>query len=122
MEARGGGIRAIALRDKSDELENYYQLHVSFLTVDSMGANFINSCLEQMAQSLQIAAREEDSFAPDEKEIEIVMSILSNYVPNCLVRASVDCPVKDLEAEDEMDQNAFAEKFVRAVQIAEVEP
>lgn len=122
MEARGGGIRAIALRDKSDELENYYQLHVSFLTVDSMGANFINSCLEQMAQSLQIAAREEDSFAPAEKEIEIVMSILSNYVPNCLVRASVDCPIKDLEAEDEMDQNAFAEKLVRAVQIAEVEP
>lgn len=122
MEARGGGITSIELRDKTLELEHYYQLHVCFLTVDSMGANFINSCLEQMAQCLQAAAREEESFTAEEKDIEVVMSILSNYVPNCLVRAYVDCPIKELEKEDGMDQYGFAEKFVRAVQIAQVEP
>ena len=122
MEARGGGITSIALRDKTQELEHYYQLHVCFLTVDSMGANFINSCLEQMAQSLLAAARMEEQFSAEEKDIEVVMSILSNYVPNCVVRASVDCPIADLEKEDGLDQNGFAEKFIRAVNIAQVEP
>ena len=40
MEARGGGMRKIELRNKSFQLQNYYQLHVTFETKDSMGANF----------------------------------------------------------------------------------
>ena len=32
--------------DKTDELKSYFQLSVDFNTSDSMGANFINSCLE----------------------------------------------------------------------------
>ena len=47
MQKRGGGILDIELRDKTSLLPNYYQLHVTFETKDSMGANFINSCLEQ---------------------------------------------------------------------------
>ena len=43
MRNRGGGILDIKLIDKTSELENYYQLKASFDTVDSMGANFINS-------------------------------------------------------------------------------
>ncbi|MDO9038035.1 MAG: hydroxymethylglutaryl-CoA reductase, partial [Lutibacter sp.] len=46
MRKRGGGILDIELRDKTADLQNYYQLHVTFETADSMGANFINSCLE----------------------------------------------------------------------------
>ena len=107
MRKRGGGITAIELRDKTADLENYYQIHVSFETKDSMGANFINSCLEAMANVFE------------KEDIQIVMSILSNYVPECLVRAEVSCPVKDLYHED---AELFAEKFVQAVQIAQVEP
>jgi hydroxymethylglutaryl-CoA reductase len=43
MKKRGGGILDIELRDKTDALANYYQLHVTFETLDAMGANFINS-------------------------------------------------------------------------------
>lgn len=107
MRKRGGGITTMELIDKTDQLDNYYQIHVSFETKDSMGANFINSCLEAIAVAFE---------RPD---IEVVMSILSNYVPTCLVRAEVSCPVEDLYAENARD---FAEKFVRAVQIAQVEP
>ena len=53
MEKRGGGILDIQLIDKTKALDNYYQLHCTFETLDAMGANFINSCLEQFAQSFK---------------------------------------------------------------------
>ena len=122
MEKRGGGIRSIELRDKTDLIADYFQLHLCFLTVDSMGANFINSCLEAIAKRLQHYIRAAEVFTEEEKDIEIVMSILSNYVPNCIAKASVSCPIEDLEQEEGLSQQAFAEKFVRAVKIAQKEP
>ena len=107
MEKRGGGILEIELVDKTDKLEHYYQLHITFETKDSMGANFINSCLEAVANNFR------------NEQIEIVMSILSNYVPNCLVRAEVSCPIADLGGDDPYK---FAEKFYQAVKIASIEP
>lgn len=129
MQKRGGGIVSLTLRDKTTELANYYQLHVTFETKDSMGANFINSCLEQLAKTLKEEALQYDGFSETEKDITVVMSILSNYVPNCIVRAEVSCKVEDL-AENlpagrlgKIDNpQEFAEKFVQAVRIAEIEP
>lgn len=122
MQARGGGILDIVLKDKTDVIPNYYQLHVSFETKDSMGANFINSCLEQFAKTLKEKASHYNDFSETEKDIQIVMSILSNYVPNCIVRAEVSCPITDLEEKHIPHPQEFAEKFVQAVRIAEVEP
>ena len=122
MEKRGGGIRSIELRNKTTLIENYFQLHLCFLTVDSMGANFINSCLEAIAKRLQHYIQAEAIFTEEEKEIEIVMSILSNYVPNCIAKASVSCPIQALEQEEGLSKQAFAEKFVRAINIAQKEP
>jgi len=107
MEKRGGGILEIQLVDKTDALPNYYQLEVTFETKDSMGANFINSCLEAIAKAFE------------KQDIEIVMSILSNYVPECLVSAEVSCKVEELGGQN---PQKFAEKFRQAVQIASVEP
>ncbi|TYQ00457.1 3-hydroxy-3-methylglutaryl-coenzyme A reductase [Tenacibaculum adriaticum] len=107
MEKRGGGILDIELIDKTNQLDNYYQLHVTFETKDSMGANFINSCLEAIARKFQ------------KDDIEIVMSILSNYVPECLVRAEVSCKVEELGGKN---PEKFAQKFEQAVKIAEIEP
>lgn len=106
MRKRGGGILDIELRDKTSELENYYQLHVTFNTKDSMGANFINSVLEAMAKAFK------------KEDIQIVMSILSNYVPDCRVRAEVRCKVEDLY---EKDAQHYAEKFLQAIHIANAE-
>ncbi|MFT4612138.1 MAG: hydroxymethylglutaryl-CoA reductase [Glaciecola sp.] len=117
MEKRGGGILDIELRDKTDVLENYYQLHATFETMDAMGANFINSCLEQFAKTLK---QEADKSL--ERHLNIVMSILSNYVPNCLVRTEVSCKVDELTENDNISAQEFAEKFVQAVNIAEIEP
>lgn len=122
MEKRGGGITSIELRDKTNKLDNYYQLHCKFETLDAMGANFINSCLEQFAITLKREANNYALFNEEEKGIEVVMSILSNYVPECLVRAEVSCPISDLEIEQSITPKEFAEKMVRAVKIANVEP
>jgi len=122
MQKRGGGILSLELRNKTSELDNYYQLHATFETKDSMGANFINSCLEQLAKSLKEAAQNNPDFTEDEKNITIVMSILSNYVPNCIVRAEVSCSVSELAEKKIENPQEFAEKFVQAVRIAEIEP
>lgn len=121
MRARGGGITSLKLLDKTTLLDGYFQLDVRFDTKDSMGANFINSCLEQLAKTLGELAAKYADFSENEKAIEVVMSILSNHVPNCLVEASVSCPVKELLT-NEVESELFAEKFVQAVRIAEVEP
>ena len=121
MIARGGGISSLTLVSKTHELKGYYQLHACFNTVDSMGANFINSCLEQFAKTLVREAALDETLE-HENPIEIIMSILSNYVPNCLVRAEVSCSIDDLESEEGLTKREFAEKFVRAIEVARIEP
>lgn len=107
MRKRGGGIDTISLVDKTADLEDYYQIHVTFDTKDSMGANFINSCLEAMAKVIET------------DEVEVIMSILSNYLPNCTVKAELSCQIKDLPVDN---PELFARKFHEAVRIAEIEP
>ena len=107
MRKRGGGILDIELRDRTQDLPDYYQLHVRFETGDSMGANFINSCLEAIAHAFK------------KEGIFIVMSILSNYVPECLVKAEVSCKIESFFPED---PELYVRKFIQAVEIAEVEP
>ncbi len=117
MVKRGGGILDLELHDKTKDLENYYQIYCTFETLDAMGANFINSCLEQIASSFKNLANQQ----LDEEKPQVIMSILSNYVPNCLARAEVSCPVDQL-LDDTNEAKLFAEKFVEAVKIAQIEP
>ncbi len=122
MRKRGGGILDIVLKDKTALLPNYFQLHATFDTRDSMGANFINSCLEQFAATLKETAENSEDFTASEKDITVIMSILSNYVPNCLVRAEVSCKITDLADKNIDNPNEFAHRFITAVAIAKLEP
>ncbi len=121
MEKRGGGIVNISLRDKTAEIPGYFQLHCSFETLDAMGANFINSCLEQFATTLKKEAALYPNFNESEQNIEVIMSILSNYVPECLVKVGVECAVEKLLENPEKSKD-FANRFITAVKIAEIEP
>lgn len=120
MKARGGGLLKLSLIDKSHILDGYFHIHATFETLDAMGANFINSCLEQMAHTFEEEARNFEAFQKKETFPEVVLSILSNYVPECLVRAEVSCKVEDLTTKHH-DGKPFAEKFVRAIEIAKTE-
>lgn len=119
MQARGGGILDMKLVDKTEQLEDYFQIHMCFETLDAMGANFINSCLEQVAKTFETLAEQQSCF--ENHKPKVVMSILSNYVPKCLVRAEVSCPIEEL-TENDIDGQEFAENFLTALQIAHVEP
>jgi len=123
MVKRGGGILDIELIDLSDKEDGLFQLMASFETCDSMGANFINTCLEQFAVSLKQFFKESKAFDAKDGEVEIVMSILSNYTPECIVKASVECPLEELgKFPGGMTAEQFANRFAMAVRIAEIDP
>ena len=125
MEKRGGGVRDIALIDFKDVEPAYYQLRVSFETCDSMGANFVNSVLERFAATLESFFTDFDALSDAERDVEVVMSILSNYTPDCRVRAWVECPIAsfaDLARSQGMDAVALANRFAMAVRIAQIDP
>ncbi len=115
MMERGGGVVSAAITDSRHLLPDYYQLDVRFDTVDSMGANFINSCLEEMAAGLTEFFQKE---LPG-NSLEVIMSILSNYVPECLVEASLEAPVAALAGvHPDISPADFVRRFSLAVEIA----
>lgn len=123
MVKRGGGVTAIELIDFSHLEHGLYQLRIKFETVNSMGANFINTHLESFSKSLKTFFDSSDSLFAEDRQIDIIMSILSNYTPDCLVTASVSCPISQFKGVfKEMDEAEFAYKFQRAVRIAEIDP
>lgn len=122
MEKRGGGILDIELISLTHEIEDYYQLMVTFETKDSMGANFINSVLEEFGQTLRQYMAGQLHLPEQQQQLEIIMAILSNYTPECVVKTWVECPFSRLDQIDEtLDGEAFARKFEKAVRIAHVD-
>ena len=121
MRERGGGISKIRLVNKSAELKSYYQLHVDFETIDSMGANFINSCLEIISKEFHQLLNDSPQFKESEKKIEVIMSILSNYTPECIVESSLECKIGDLGNIDGMSSEEFAFRFKNAFDIADID-
>ncbi len=120
MKKRNGGITGIELLDFTQQLPNYYQIRVSFETADAMGANIINSVLEEMAQSLKHYSA--DSFEGAEAECEVVMAILSNHTPESLVECYVECDIEDLaEISGDISPVDYAQKFKTAVDIANID-
>ena len=117
MESRGGGINDIKLIDKTSDLNGYYQLFATFNTVDAMGANFINSCLEDFSKTFCNSISKFNCNELKAEDVEIIMSILSNYVPNCIVKSSLSCSVTVLNKLEPETKN-FASKFVKAIEIA----
>ena len=119
MRKRGGGILSMSLKDKTLDLKNYFQISVCFDTINAMGANFINSCLEKIAETLK------DEFLKSSLnetcELNIIMSIMSNYVPNCLVKSWVSCPLEDLNQNEGINGREFAEKYINAVNISKAD-
>lgn len=123
MEKRGGGVVGLSLVDMTDKIENYYQLKLEAETCNAMGANFINSILEELARVFKNAVLMDHFFNSNEKDVQIIMCILSNYTPDCVVEAYVECPIEDLGSfAGDMGPREFAERFSTAVRIAEIDP
>jgi len=113
MEKRGGGILSVELQDKTALMPHYFTVEFRFDTADSMGANFMNTILEEWAEYM-----EEDY--PQKDEMEIIMRILSNYNPECRVRVYAQAPVRDLQTDPAPEK--YVDKFLKAMEIARVNP
>jgi hydroxymethylglutaryl-CoA reductase len=122
MDKRGGGIKAISIVDKTLDEVGYYQLRLEFETCDAMGANFINSVLEVVAKEFREKVSAASEFIGSEKDLQVIMAILSNYTPDCRVRAHVECQIEDLfDPSLGMSAQDFAEKFSRAIRISKID-
>lgn len=121
MIQRGGGLKSLVLKNFNKEEPGLYQLFAEFDTKDSMGANFINSVLEQFSSTLQNFFKSSDLLTDAEREIEVIMAILSNYTPDCIAQVKVQCPVEDLGEINGMSPITFAERFYHAIRIAHVD-
>ena len=121
MVKRGGGVLGMELI-KFQEEPNYYQLRVQFETCDSMGANFINSVLEEFGRCLVTFVENWPEFSVEERRIRILMAILSNYTPQCIGKAEVSCPIETLGCINGYEAEDFAYRFCKAVRIAEIDP
>ena len=120
MDSRGGGIIDIEIKDFSAEINEYYQVLMTFDTCDSMGANFINTVLEEFSELFSNKMDQEYSGL---YKVDPIMCILSNYTPDCLVKAYVSCPIEELgQMPNGMTPEEFAYKFHQAVRIAEIDP
>jgi hydroxymethylglutaryl-CoA reductase len=123
MEARGGGVRGLEWKHLPEVNEQCYQLLVRFGTADSMGANFINTVLEAYATELRQWSHDCPALSDDERDLEVIMAILSNHTPNCAVRAWVSCPIDRMNLKgSEVDAADFARRFRLAVDIADADP
>jgi len=122
MRKRGGGILRMQLIDYSDQIADYYQIRTEFNTGDAMGANFINSVLEQFGHSLQDFFAEQNDLPEALRKVEIIMTILSNNTPDCRVKVWVECPVEQLDGiDDHLSGAEYAKKFKKAVDIAHID-
>ncbi len=118
MEKRGGGLRGMQLKDQGHMLDNYFQLHMDFDTRDAMGANFINSCLEESAEALHSYLSQDSLLSSG--HYEPLMAILSNYTDQCLVEVSLSCPLDQLVgAARGLTAGKFVSRFITAVKIAQ---
>ena len=119
MVQRGGGITDAELKLFPEE-PGYYQIILNFETCDSMGANFINTVLEEYAKQFKLLHlnRFEDG-----SHLQILMCILSNYTPDCLVKAEVQCSIDQLgKFPGGITPLQFAHRFQKAIRAAEIDP
>ena len=120
MISRGGGIVSLELVEMTDLIPNYYQIKGTFDTKDSMGANFINSCLEEFADTLKDFVNEDERF--NSSSLEVIMSILSNYTPECRVKTWVECDLSKHQGfDDSFTDEEFVRRFATGVKIAQVD-
>jgi hydroxymethylglutaryl-CoA reductase len=114
MKERGGGFIELKLLNKEHKIPHYFQLELEVDTVDAMGANLINTILEELGEQLK------KDFSSS-GNLEVIMCILSNYTPECVVEAHVELPVHELSFTPHMTPDEFAKRFCLALQIASVD-
>ncbi len=107
IEKRGGGLRDISIR-QFPEASTFVSLDLLVDTKDAMGANIVNTILEDVAEKLKEWTSE-----------KILFGILSNYNTESLVTVSCEVPFSALSKEH---GEKIAEKIGLASDFAQLDP
>jgi hydroxymethylglutaryl-CoA reductase len=120
MVRRGGGILTLELLDETLAIPHLYKLELKVETINSMGANFLNTCLEDLAEALELYFAADD---PGGKNLQIAMAILSNYTTECTITVEASCKIEELGSiAGPLSVDIFADKLNLAYQIASHDP
>ena len=121
MVRRGGGILSLELLDATQTIDHLFKLELKVETINSMGANFINTCLEDMAEALDLFFAVDND--PEGTKCQVAMAILSNNTPECTVTVEASCEIEHLKPISErMAVETFADKMQLAYSIAHHDP
>jgi len=118
MVRRGGGILELRLIEAPEIMEKLYKLELEVDTVNSMGANFINTCLEELAEGMEAYLSMNNHVK--ERRYQHIMSILSNFTEKCTVTVGASCLLEELRPfSGNLTVEEFAGKICLAFAIAE---
>ncbi|MDP1622043.1 MAG: hydroxymethylglutaryl-CoA reductase, degradative [Bacteroidales bacterium] len=121
MVGRGGGILSLELQDETLMIDNLFKIELKVETVNSMGANFVNTCLEDMAEALDMFFNLDNG--QEGRKLQVAMAILSNYTPECTVTIEASCEIDDLKPiSGWLPVEVFTDKLRLAYQIAHHDP
>ncbi|MFZ4522523.1 MAG: hydroxymethylglutaryl-CoA reductase, degradative [Bacteroidales bacterium] len=121
MVRRGGGILSLELLDETSTIAHLFKLELKVETINSMGANFVNTCLEDMAEALDLFFAVDGD--PENKKLQVAMAILSNYTPECTITVEASCELDHLKPiAGKLPVQTFADKLCLAYQIARHDP
>lgn len=110
MVKRGGGPRKIWTETFESQTTNFVTLYLSFDPCDAMGANALNTVLEAITPLVEKLTGYEG-----------LMSILSNYATEAIVKARCEIPIVSLHADAQVAEQ-IAAKIVLASDYAHVDP
>jgi hydroxymethylglutaryl-CoA reductase len=110
LVARGGGARAVEVRQLGDASDRMMVVHIVVDCRDAMGANLVNTVAEACAVRLAEIARG-----------RVGLRILTNLCDKRLVRVKCRVPATAL-ATDDMDGEAVIDGIVNASRFAELDP
>jgi hydroxymethylglutaryl-CoA reductase len=121
MVHRGGGVLSVDLLDETSKLDHLYKIELKVDTVNSMGANFVNTCLEDIAESLELFFDSGQDSLND--KLQVIMAILTNNTAGCTVTLEASCKLHEMQSiAENLPVEEFADKMEFAYRIATVDP
>ena len=117
MVHRGGGVLRLDLLDETRKIEHLYKIELTVDTVNSMGANFVNTCLEDIAEGIELFFNTNSE--PSPAKLQVIMSILTNNTASCTVTLEASCELDELRSiAENLPVEEFADKMVLAYRAA----
>ena len=119
MVHRGGGILSLDLLDETAQLDYLYKIELTVDTVNSMGANFVNTCLEDISEGVEMFF--DTGQEPSSEKLQVIMAILTNNTAGCTVTLEASCKLTELQSiAENLPVKEFADKMAFAYRIATV--